>query len=48
MHRLLKRQLKRFDIGLETREQIAPFLEVINQAHNSNDSDIRHLEKIIV
>ncbi len=47
MHRLLRRQLKKAGIDEATREQMKPFLEMVNEAYRGNDNDIKHLENII-
>lgn len=46
-HRLLKRQLKKIELNPELLEQLSPLFESINDAYESNDSDVRHLENII-
>lgn len=46
-HRLLRRQLKKHKISPEIVETIMPFLDSINDAYKSNDTDISHLENII-
>ncbi|NND14800.1 MAG: response regulator [Eudoraea sp.] len=47
IHRLLKRQLSKFDLDRETQEKIAPLLTLINEAYHSFDHDLLHVENIL-
>ena len=47
MHRLLKRQLKKAGIDQRTLDQLGPFLEQVNDAYESFDNDVYHVETIL-
>ncbi len=47
LHRLLKRQLSKFDFESETLRKIEGFLGHVNSAYLDFDSDIKHLENIL-
>jgi PAS domain S-box-containing protein len=46
-HRLLKRQLLKAGLSLETNPELAGFLLNVSQAYNSFDKDIYHLENVL-
>lgn len=46
-HRLLKRQLKKAAFNEEELQKIAPFLEQIDAAYTSFDTDVHHIENIL-
>lgn len=46
-HRLLARQIKKFNIPVEFLAQHKDFFAAINSAYKSNDNDLLHLEKIL-
>lgn len=47
LHRLLSRQLRKFDLDDETRSKIAPLLTLINEAYYAFDNDLSHVENIL-
>ena len=46
-HRLLNRQLNKFDLDRETQLKIAPLLTLINEAYYAFDNDLYHIENIL-
>ena len=46
-HRLLKRQLQKADLNLSAHPDFAIFLNSVNDAYNSFDKDIKHVEHIL-
>ena len=46
-HRLLKRQLQKGDSNLFDNPDFAKFLNSVNEAYNSFDKDIKHVENIL-
>ncbi len=47
LHRLLKRQLKKFGLHIEGQPGLADFLNMVDQAYKSFDKDIDHIENIL-
>ena len=47
LHRLLKRQLHKFDLDEETRTKVAPLLTLVNEAYYAFDNDLYHIENIL-
>lgn len=46
-HRLLNRQLRKFDLDRETQLKIAPLLTLVNEAYYAFDHDLYHVENIL-
>lgn len=46
-HRLLKRQLKKSNLGFLSNPENAEFLDMVNEAYKSFDKDIIHIENIL-
>ena len=46
-HRLLKRQLKKSDLNILDNPDFANFLNLVNDAYNGFDKDIKHVEHIL-
>jgi len=46
-HRLLKRQLKKFNVDSETLKKYNGLFEAFNQAYKSFDDDVNHLENVL-
>ena len=47
LHRLLNRQLRKFDLDEATRSELAPLLTLINEAYYAFDNDLYHVENIL-
>lgn len=47
LHRLLKRQLKKTNLGAYGNEQLTEFLNMVDQAYKSFDKDVNHIENIL-
>jgi PAS domain-containing protein len=46
-HRLLKRQLRKANLNLLANPDFAIFLNSVNDAYNSFDKDVKHVENIL-
>lgn len=47
LHRLLSRQLRKFDLDDDIRSEVAPLLTLINEAYHAFDNDLNHVENIL-
>ncbi len=47
IHRLLNRQLRKFDLDEETKVKMAPLLTLVNEAYHNFDHDLKHVENIL-
>jgi len=49
MHRLLKRQINKHlkDVSDNTKQEMSAFLTSIDEAYQSFDEDLKHMERIL-